>query len=498
MIELNSDVTILGSGFGGSITALALDRMGLSTVLVERAQHPRFAIGESSTPIANMVLRELARRFDLPRLLPLAQYESATQSYPKIDLGLKRGFSYFHHQANEPFTAYDDHRNELLVSASQDDEHSDTHWLRADVDAFLAAEVQLAGIQLLENTALTEIHFDGRWRFAGQCNHEPVRLSSGFAIDASGAAGVLLKALNVDSHADSFATNSRAIFGHFRGVKPWHDCLATQNGRVQDHPFRCDDAAVHHLLDDAWMWQLRFRSGVTSAGFVLNGHRRSLDGDGGPDVNWHRLLSENPTLRDQFQDAELVAPAEGIRQTGRMQRASDAMIGPHWAALPNTAGVVDPLHSTGIAQTMCGIERLAWVLESRSDSVEYERRAAQYSFALRREFKLIDKLVAGCYLALHDFEIFHAYAMMYFAAATTFEHRRFDGRLGPSDAFLCADDMEFCRIVDATYDELKSNLPSVNPRRFLDQTAKLIEPFNLVGLCDRSAGNMYRYTAAPI
>ena len=56
---IDVDVAIVGSGFGGSLAALALLKRGHRVALVERGRHPRFAIGESSTPLAN--LRMLGR-----------------------------------------------------------------------------------------------------------------------------------------------------------------------------------------------------------------------------------------------------------------------------------------------------------------------------------------------------------------------------------------------------------------------------------------------------
>ena len=139
MTRLEGDVAVLGSGFGGSLMALVLQRIGLEPIVIDKATHPRFAIGESSTPTANMILADLAERYDLPRLDPLAKYGPWTQAYPDVGVGRKRGFSYFRHQMGQPFTPDPDHGNELLVAASSDSFLSDTHWLRADVDAFLAA-----------------------------------------------------------------------------------------------------------------------------------------------------------------------------------------------------------------------------------------------------------------------------------------------------------------------------------------------------------------------
>ena len=121
-----ADVVVLGSGFAGSILALILQRQGRDVLAVDKASHPRFAIGESSTPTANLVLASLARQYDLPRLAPLARYGTWQAAYPRLTCGLKRGFSYFKHDPHTPFRPRDDHANELLVAANSDDQASDT------------------------------------------------------------------------------------------------------------------------------------------------------------------------------------------------------------------------------------------------------------------------------------------------------------------------------------------------------------------------------------
>src|SRR5437762_13768060 len=92
------DIAVVGSGFGGSLIAMIARRLGRSVVLLERGKHPRFAIGESSTPLANLLLAELAARYDLPRVMPLAKWGSWQRTYPEIGCGLKRGFTFYHHQ----------------------------------------------------------------------------------------------------------------------------------------------------------------------------------------------------------------------------------------------------------------------------------------------------------------------------------------------------------------------------------------------------------------
>src|SRR6185503_3704890 len=66
--RVDADVAIVGAGFAGAITALCLRRQGKTVALLERGRHPRFAIGESTTPLANLLIEEFADRYDLPRI----------------------------------------------------------------------------------------------------------------------------------------------------------------------------------------------------------------------------------------------------------------------------------------------------------------------------------------------------------------------------------------------------------------------------------------------
>src|ERR1700761_1677454 len=91
------DIAIVGSGFAGSLLAMIARKLGRSVVLLERGKHPRFTIGESSTPLSNLLLEELVTKYDLPRLSPLTKWGSWRNAYPEVACGLKRGFTFFHH-----------------------------------------------------------------------------------------------------------------------------------------------------------------------------------------------------------------------------------------------------------------------------------------------------------------------------------------------------------------------------------------------------------------
>src|SRR5687768_7747561 len=155
------DLGIVGSGFSGSLLAMVARRLGHSVVLIERGKHPRFAIGESSTPLANLLLEELARRYDLPDLLPLIEWGGWQQRYPDIGCGLKRGFTFFHHIHGREFSDTAAHANQLLVAASPNDQVADTHWYRPDLDRWLVGQAQNLGAEYLDQTELDPPRFHG-------------------------------------------------------------------------------------------------------------------------------------------------------------------------------------------------------------------------------------------------------------------------------------------------------------------------------------------------
>src|SRR5882672_6308450 len=155
------DLAIVGSGFGGSLLSLVARRLGKSVILIEKGKHPRFAIGESSTPLANLLLDELARRYELPRLLPLTKWGLWQKEYRQIGCGLKRGFSFFHHQKGQPWTSTPERRNELLVAAGPHDAIADTHWFRADVDQFLVNEAVAERVEYVDRVHLNGVEFAG-------------------------------------------------------------------------------------------------------------------------------------------------------------------------------------------------------------------------------------------------------------------------------------------------------------------------------------------------
>jgi FADH2 O2-dependent halogenase len=266
-----------------------------------------------------------------------------------------------------------------------------------------------------------------------------------------------------------------------------------------DHPFRCDDAALHHVVDGGWMWVLRFNNGITSAGFVIDERRHGPADGRNAAREWQTWMARYPGIGVQFRGADFAAPFSQIVGTGRLQRRWARCAGPNWALLPHTAGFIDPLYSTGIAQSLCGIERLAAAFEQRADTARFEQALRGYEAAVQAELLLADQIVAAAFDTFgRDPRLFAAASALYFAAATTFERRRSAGG-HPAPAFLLADDAAWRMAVEHVVAGIPppgdDNHASIESFEHL--LAGAIRPYNTVGLCDPDCRNMYRYTAVP-
>jgi len=68
------DVMILGSGLGGAMLAAILAKSGLSVLILEAETHPRFTIGEATTPDTNFRLKLLGLKYDIPEIANLSTF----------------------------------------------------------------------------------------------------------------------------------------------------------------------------------------------------------------------------------------------------------------------------------------------------------------------------------------------------------------------------------------------------------------------------------------
>jgi len=398
------DVAILGSGIAGSTTALALAGSGFSVLVVERASHPRFAIGESIVPTTTLGFDHLARRSGVPELAQLC-------SYPELKrLGCgawpKQHFWFGHHRAGEPLRPGD----QLMFESLGLPRGPDVHLLRSDTDAHLVSLFEKYGVAYLDHTAMTR--FEPRVdRVALDLDSEGTvrRVEVKLVVDCTGPGSPLARRFGLRDREPSLRTDTRAIFGHFRGVHPVEDVLEAPDPAFR---FRRDAGTIHHAFDGGWIWVIRFDNGVASVGTVLDRARYPLDERVSPEAELRAIVERFPTVAAHLGEME---PTRPIARTDRLQFSSRRISGPGFVLSPHAAAFVDPLFSSGILFGVAFSIRLVALARGLLRRADYTLALAEAELrpleeAFRLELEQVDRVVSGMTASLRS----HAVMKQYF------------------------------------------------------------------------------------
>lgn len=496
------DYLIAGSGFAGSITAMALANSGYRVCLLEKNKHPRFAIGESSTPIADMIMRDLAGTYNLPFLKKLSRYGEWQKNYPGVVCGLKRGFSYYSHHAGKEFESDRTHSNELLVAASVNNRNSDTNWLRSDVDHFLIRQAAETGVDYFDNTtvkAVKRIKNKNIWAVSALKDTVQKQLKCRWIIDATGSSVFSETFLGTKSSAAGFSTNSRAIYTHFNQAGLWNQYLEERNFLTDDYPYNPDDSALHHIIDEGWIWMLRFNNNLLSVGLLFDCNKSDFPQDVPSEKIWGSVIQKYPSLYKIFSDAAIAEQPGRFLKSTRLQRKLNKIYGDGWIALNHTAGFADPLHSTGIAHTLSGIEKVLNVCINAEDETEKNKNLEKMEEEFFLELSFLDTLITICYQSRENFELFKAATMLYFMASIKYENSRMKGEI--PETFLCAGDFELQKLAKKTEREISifsAGKSEFDVTELVSKIRRWITPFNSAGLMDPGKKSMYHHTAVEL
>lgn len=473
MLPMQVDALIVGAGFGGSLLAQILAKSGKSVALVERGAHPRFAMGESTSPLTNLLLEQFADEYNLPHLNHLATWGAWKAQIPEVGVGLKRGFTYYGHRADG---SKSDVRGPLAVAASPGNSCADTHWLRSDVDMWLCQKAVDEGVHYADRTSVIDVNpcENGRWNVhLRQEDGTELIVDAGFLIDAGGRTAALAHLVGAKPARFEDYPDTVALYSHFDGV-----ALAAnipELGEPTGAPYPLDWSALHHCFPGGWMWMLRFDDNRVSAGVAVErwlADDLALLSDGG----WERLLARMPAVEQQFAGSERVLPWMKVDPLPvRTDRIAGTIGDSPWAFLPSAAAFIDPLYSTGFSLTLLGIERLAPLILSGQLC---ETTLAGYEAAVRRDVECVARFIAANYRAFADFERFKDVSMFYFAAASWSEICRRLGKRDLAPGMLLSGDGAFWQRFDAYLSGKCS-------------AANAIEPWNIAGLASEAKNGLY-------
>jgi tetracycline 7-halogenase / FADH2 O2-dependent halogenase len=487
--QLNNtyDIAIVGSGFGGSLLAMIAHQLGRSVILLEKGKHPRFAIGESSTPLSNILLEQLTTRYRLPNLTPVAKWGSWQENNPQVSCGLKRGFTFYNHALGTPFAPDPKHQRQLLVAASPHDGIADTHWYRADVDHFFVQQAQQIGVPYVDEVNLQGVtESDSEIRVTGRRGNEELSIAANFLVDATGPRGFLHRALEIPELGLPDFPATQALFSHFTGVGQIADGVLRDPS--DKPPYPVDDAAVHHVFEGGWIWVLKFNNGITSAGVAATGElAESLRFSEGEPA-WQRLLDLLPAVKEQFAEAQANHP---FTHMPRVSFRSKHIAAKRWAMLPSAAGFVDPLLSTGFPLTLLGVSRLAEMIEQDWDTPRFPGRLNTYAVQTGSELVDTGRLIANLYATMGRFPLFVSLSLLYFAAASFSEAARRLGKTHLAHSFLLGDNRHFHGSAQRCLAHARLASTENEIREVAQEVLQTIEPVNIAGLGNAARHNWY-------
>ncbi len=307
------DVLVIGGGPAGTTAATLLAERGHYVILLEKARHPRFHIGESLLP-ANLLLLEK---------LGVAEAVKA--------IGMEKWGAEF----NSP---WHDHQQTYEFSDAWDKSMPMAYQVRrSEFDEILIRNASAKNVTVIEGCQVQEVVFLPDAQGAQvQAQHDDGRLESWcarFVIDASGRDTFLGNQLKAKQRNKQH--NSTAIFAHFSSV--------------QRHPGRKEGHISLFWFDHGWFWFIPLADGMTSIGAVTWPYYLKTRGKKSLAVFFQETIALCPQLMQRMASAKVESAVEA---TGNFSYVCDHTHGDNYLLLGDAYTFIDPVFSSGVLLAM--------------------------------------------------------------------------------------------------------------------------------------------------
>jgi flavin-dependent dehydrogenase len=343
------DVLIIGGGPAGATAAALLAQQGRDVVMLEKAHHPRFHIGESLLPANVALFDQLGVREQVEKIgMPKWGVEFVSPNHDHR--------SYFE---------FGDAWDKTMPYAWQ--------VRRSDLDEILFRNAAARGARTFEGCQAREVSFDAEGATVQTMLDDGARQTwrARFVIDASGRDTLLANKFDLKRKLPRH--NSAALFGHFRGA-----------GRL---PGRMEGNITILWFQHGWFWVIPLADGTTSVGAVC----------------WpYYLKSRDKPLRDFFADTIAMCPAlverlkdatlvdDAVHATGNYSYTSTRCSDERYLMLGDAYAFIDPVFSSGVYLAMFsafqGVDVVSASLDQPSRAAAARRRFAAAMQKGPREF----------------------------------------------------------------------------------------------------------------